>query len=228
MEKAKGGRATASVQTMGTSSLVPFSSGLRPSARRARPAYTLLEVVLVMALLAMLAALAYPSLETMYGDLRVKAAADDLRAAWAEARTHAVNEGRPYRFSLVLNRGNYRVAPDGGDYWGGGEAPAPADPANPPFVLDEALPKGTRFCTVEALPSGAHDLGNDTILSPGGVDPGQWSATITFLPDGTVRAAQEVVDIGLHARGTRPLVVRLRALTGVITVRPYRGEGGLP
>ena len=194
--------------------------------RKPRPAYTLLEMVLVLAVLGILGALALPTLRTMYSDLRAKAAADAVRAAWAEARAHAVNEGRPYRFSLVLDHGNYRVAPDSPEYWGGGDVPAGGgDMTGPAFVLDDALPPGVRFRNPESLQVGAADDTGDTALPPGGVDPGAWTATILFLPDGTVRTEQEIVEVGLEAPNTRPLVVRLRSLTGVITVRTYRAEG---
>src|SRR5437588_5623421 len=66
-----------------------------------RPAFTLFELVLVMAILVMLAAVATPTLDSLYGTFRVTAAADSIRAAWADARTHAMNEGCAYRFSVV-------------------------------------------------------------------------------------------------------------------------------
>ena len=81
--------------------------------RQPRQAFTLLELVLVMTILVMLAAISYPSIDAMYGSYRVQAATDQVRAAWAEARTHAANEGRPYRFSIVPNKRNFRVAPVG-------------------------------------------------------------------------------------------------------------------
>src|SRR5829696_2345444 len=56
---------------------------------RRRPGVTLIEVLLVMALILALGAIAYPTLSAMYGDVRVKAAADDVRAALTEARAQA-------------------------------------------------------------------------------------------------------------------------------------------
>src|SRR5260370_627756 len=81
-----------------------------------RSAFTLLELIMVMTILVILAVLSYPSINAMYGSYRVEAAADQVRAAWAEARTHAANEGRPYRFSVVPNKRNFRVAPVGNNY----------------------------------------------------------------------------------------------------------------
>ncbi len=189
-----------------------------------RSAYTLLELILVLALLGILAALTLPTMSTVYSDLRAKAAADTVRAAWAEARARAVNDARPYRFSLALDYGNFRVAPDSPEFWSGGDAPSSMNGGVPPLVIDDALPKGVRFRNLEALAGGA-DANGDSMLPPGAVDAGAWSATIIFLPDGTVRTEQEYLEVGIQAPSTRPLVVRLRSLTGVSTVRPYRAEG---
>src|SRR5690348_16660356 len=81
-----------------------------------RRAYTLFELLLVLALLIVMAAIAYPTLDSLYADFRLSSAADQVRACWAEGRAHAVEEGRPYRFAVVPERGNFRIAPDGADY----------------------------------------------------------------------------------------------------------------
>ncbi len=188
---------------------------------QARRAYTLFELVLVLALLVVIAAFAMPSMEAMYSNFRLSAAADMVRAGWAAAQARAMDEGRPYRFAIVPNQGNFRIAPDSVDFWGSGEAPTPSDSTEPPLVLDDALPKGVRFTSVEALQSGAVDQDGDAVLPPGSVDPSQWSRLVTFLPDGTTR---EDVEIAFHARGGLPVILRLRALTGVVTMKSFAAE----
>jgi len=183
-----------------------------------RRAFTLFEVMLVMALIVLIAAVSYPSLESMYSYYRVQAAADTLRSSWAEARTHAMEEGRAYRFSIVAGKGNFRVAPDAAEYWTD-EVPAAADPNNPPLVQSGALAKGVRFRRADA-PSGDSDA--DTALPVDSVASSQWTPLAVFLPDGTAR---EDVAIVLEGSGARPLVVRLRALTGGVSVRPLEGGG---
>src|SRR5438045_428621 len=84
-----------------------------------RPSYTLLELVLVIALLGILTAISYPSLDSMYGHYQLTAATDMVRAGWASARSRALDEGRPYRFAVVPNQGNFRIAPDSSDFWSG-------------------------------------------------------------------------------------------------------------
>ncbi len=179
---------------------------------RARPAYTLLELFLVMALILMLGALAIPSVDAMYGNVRLRAASDQVRSVLLQARGHAMDEGRAYRFAVVPGRGNYRVAPDSVDYWAGGEAPPGLDPNNPPLVLEDTLPRGIPF----VLGDSQVTAGRDTNAPSGGVDPSSWVPVVTFLPDGT---ASDDKQITLQLSGNRPVVLRLRALTGGVTVQ---------
>jgi prepilin-type N-terminal cleavage/methylation domain-containing protein len=181
--------------------------------RRQRRAYTLMEIMLVMAIMVIIVGIGYPSIEALSAGVKVEGASDAVRGAWAEAQARAVNEGRPYRFAVVPGKGNYRVAPDSSDYWGGG-TPAADDPDNPPLVLEKSLPKGMVFTLDGAAP--AADPRGETALPDDGVDPGQWSSTAVFLPDGT---AQDDVDITLQLEGVQPITVHLRALTGVVTVQ---------
>jgi len=71
-----------------------------------RRGYTLFEMVLVTALVGVLTALVVPYFDSMHADKRLTAASDQVRACWAEARSRAVEEGRPYRFKVVPDTGN--------------------------------------------------------------------------------------------------------------------------
>lgn len=186
---------------------------------RRRPAYTLFELTLVAALLLVLLVIAYPSFDAMYANVRLKAAADGVQTAWARARVHAVNEGRAYRFGFVPTKGNYRVAPDSPEFWSGGGS-LPGDGTGAYFLLEDALPKGVRFNTADAPDTGAETEG-ETALPPGSVEPSTYSAGVTFLPDGT---AADDVEIVFRARGAWGLRMRLRALTGVVTVQPLKSD----
>jgi hypothetical protein len=184
-----------------------------------------MELVIVLAVLVVLATMVYPSIDAMYGDYRVTAATDIIRSSWALARARAIDDGQAYRFAIVPGRGNFRVAPDNSAFWAGGDAPPAGDQSTAPLILEDALPKGVRFVTADAVAGGAVQAG-DSALPPGGVDPGMWTSVVTFLPDGT---AVEDVEIIFSARGARPMVLRLRGLTGVvIPPRPFGGEEGRP
>src|SRR5262245_5273726 len=82
-----------------------------------RKGFTILELMLVMAIIIMLMAMALPEIETMYLDMRVQAGGDHLRARFAQARSRAIEEGQPYRFAVKPTTGEYRLAPDTSDYW---------------------------------------------------------------------------------------------------------------
>jgi len=170
-----------------------------------RPAYSLMELLAVIALLVILAAVAYPSIEAMYQDVHVQAAADAVRGAWALARSHAIDDSQPYRFAVIPGGGHYKIAPDVDGYWGGDGS---AVPAGNGLVIEGDLPAKIPFSMQ---------------VGPGGGSCGQWSYLTTFLPDGTAR---DNVTVILELAGCQPLAVRLRALTGSVTVGPVDAGGG--
>ncbi len=183
-----------------------------------RRGFTIFEIVLVLIVVLVLAAAAYPSLESMYGAYRLTAAADMVRAAWASARAHAMDEGVPYRFAIIPSAGNFRVAPDNSAYWAGsGAMPEPADPANPPLVLEDGLPSGVRFATPDQVQGGTMEVSGESSQPIGSIDPGSWTTVTLFLPDGT---AQDDVQVAFSGRGGRPLLLKLRSMTGAVTLQP--------
>jgi Tfp pilus assembly protein FimT len=173
--------------------------------------------MLVLAIVALLAAVAYPSLDSMYNDFKVSSAADKIQAAMAMGRLQAINEGRPYRFGVVPGKGNYRLAPDSSEFWAGNNGSSSTDSTDQPVILQDALPKGVRLALSDA------DVANDLMsadgsaLPPDSVDPSQYQTIATFLPDGTSR---EDVRIVFSAKGAQSLVISLRGITGAVTVRP--------
>jgi prepilin-type N-terminal cleavage/methylation domain-containing protein len=180
--------------------------------QRARPAYTLFELMLVMALLAILTALAIPSLEAMIGQYRLNAAVDQVRGALATARAHAVDEGQAYRFEMQPNGNSYRIAPDDASSpTDNGSAPAAGD-SSTPLVLEETLPKGIQLSLTDAL----------TGAGLASADPGTAAGVAIFLPDGTTRQDLELLFQG---KGARSRILSLRALTGIITVRNAQENG---
>jgi prepilin-type N-terminal cleavage/methylation domain-containing protein len=168
--------------------------------RRRRPGVTLIEMLLVVAILIALAAIAYPTLAAMWGDVKVKGAADGVRAAWTEARAHAIEDGRPYRFAVQPGTGKFKVAPDADGFWDGSQA-APDDGDNPPYTQEGELPNGIQFDVPADLPSA-----------------GGWSTVVVFNPDG---GCSQDVEVALKEddEDGPPVVVRVRAMTGAVSVR---------
>jgi prepilin-type N-terminal cleavage/methylation domain-containing protein len=185
--------------------------------RNARRGYTLMEVMLVMAVILIISAISWPAMDSLYEGVKLEAASDALKAGWSEAQARAVNEGRPYRFSVIPGKGNFRVAPDSADYWLGSN-PAPDDPENPPLVMEKSLPKGIIFTpNGEATPPS----NGDTAYPDNAVPSGEWSTMAVFLPDGT---AEDDCDVTLRISDSRPISLHLRAMTGVVTVQRGGGE----
>lgn len=75
--------------------------GAAQRSAKARRGFTLIEVVLVVAILAMLGALIAPSLSSWRGEAELSGAADEVEAAVARARSLSQRDGMPRRIALV-------------------------------------------------------------------------------------------------------------------------------
>lgn len=200
-----------------------------------RAGYTLLEIVLVLAIVVILASIAFPSLTALYEQQKLSAAADSYRAALYTARSRAIEDGQPYRVCFVAGKGNFRVAPDNDSSWSGNGTPTDAS-GKPVFVFEGTLSKGVglSLATTPQRP----DASGETALPLGSVGSNQWTTAAVLLPDGSARVSTgtgtggtgtatgmntDVLILPVHGRG---LVVSLRALTAETTVR--RSDPGIP
>jgi len=167
---------------------------------------TLLEILLVITLIILISAVAYPSLSALYMDSRVKAAADQVREEWTEARSHAIEGVIPYRFAIHPGTGKYRVAPDADEFWDGSSTETSDGLAV--YIHEGELPNGIVFHV---------DEGGGMESSDG------WVGLVVFNPDGS---CQEDYEIALKQdEDTTAFVVRVRAMTGAISVRRQTAEG---
>jgi type IV fimbrial biogenesis protein FimT len=178
-----------------------------------RRGFTILEVMLVVAILVILSAIVFPAIENMYSDMKLQAGADNLKARLAEARGRAIAEQRPYRFAVKPNTSNYRLAPDAADQWGE-TAAVPEPPTDdglsvPPLVLEETLPSNILF---------QFDAASDNNQSSGG-----WTQVVTFQPDGSCKDDR---TIRLELENCRPIEIQIRQLTGAVTAKAVNMEPG--
>ncbi|MGD9644389.1 MAG: prepilin-type N-terminal cleavage/methylation domain-containing protein [Pirellulales bacterium] len=98
----------------------------RPAWRSARAAsrragFTLVELLLVMALVVVLLGMSYPTLRRSLGSYRLREAAKTMRAQVARARLAAIESGVPQELRFVPGEGVFRLAP------ARGYEPDPAD-----------------------------------------------------------------------------------------------------
>src|SRR5262245_45505414 len=166
-----------------------------------RSGFTLLELILVLAIVAMVLAMAYPSLDAFLTEARLKAGADHLRARFAEARSHAILDNQPYVFSVKPGESAYRIAPD--NHGGMNETDPGAEGQAASFMLEGEMPNNIRFNLDHANVSGA------------GSDNG-YVGILTFLTDGS---CDDDKTIRLDLEGATPIEITVRGLTGAVSVR---------
>jgi len=167
-----------------------------------RRGYSILELFVVMAALLILGAFALPTLFGMRGDTRSKAAADMLKARMNEARAKAMEDGTPYRLAVSGDLRRLRLAPD--TFEATGANPTAGDDSAATLVREDDLPDGV---TAQMLLDE-----NDQATQ----DQAGWVRVATFLPDGTCR--EDTVEVEIKEPGTAPFVVKLRGLTGAVSV----------
>src|SRR5947209_20230643 len=100
------------------------------SARRAvrrRAGYTLLELSIVAALILVIAGLTLPSITSMFASARLDAAGDMIRARMNDARSMAMEQGKPFRFAYVPGSGKFQIAADDSDLWNSVSDSGPID-----------------------------------------------------------------------------------------------------
>jgi prepilin-type N-terminal cleavage/methylation domain-containing protein len=173
-----------------------------------RQAFTLLEVMIVLVILVIIGAIAYPSLQAIQERFRLDSSVDEVKSRFAEARAHAIEEGRPYRFAVQPDSSKFRVAPDASEFWDGGSGSGSGDASEtPPLIVEEEIEKEVLFKLGEG--------------SGGGSDSGSWSTLVVFLPDGTCR---EDAEIRFELGGFKPMIIKVRAMTGIVTTNRGQNE----
>lgn len=188
-------------------------------------AFSLVELLLVLGLLTMIAALTWPALERPFSNHRLSAAADVIRREWCLARIEAIRSCSTHAFQYTLGDRSFRTQrraeePDDEPWaWERREAVEPAAAAlSAPEA--PALPSTTKTLP-EHVVFGAMTMNMDLAAATAGLEPqlvrpvgGGWSDSICFYPDGTTSDVRLVL---LNDRGSR-VELTLRGLTGTVIV----------
>ncbi|MFL5343114.1 MAG: Tfp pilus assembly protein FimT/FimU [Gemmataceae bacterium] len=179
--------------------------------KTARPGFTLLEVLLVMVIIAVMIGLATPSIEAMYADARVKAGSDHLRSRFAETRSHAIEEGRVYRFAVKPGQSGYKFAPDSTAHWDAtgtnNSQQTDDDAGTAATVVEDVMPNNITI-----------DLGNNQAPA---TDSKGYTTILRFFPDGS---CDNDTTITLRLDDARPIDVSVRALTASVTAKYQSGS----
>lgn len=163
--------------------------------------FTLVEVLLVLALLVMLAAVILPSIGTFRGDTYQRGAADVVRSELAAARGHAMETGVPYRLAVKVDGTRMRRAPDGPEF---ATVAASSEPSGAAKAVDYAFERVTvkRYSEQGSEPEA----------------DGEWVTFAIVMPDGTCREDAVLLAIREGEGGT--MYTRVRGVTGSSRVLP--------
>ncbi|MEX2120972.1 MAG: prepilin-type N-terminal cleavage/methylation domain-containing protein [Pirellulales bacterium] len=172
-----------------------------------RRAFTLLETVLVLSLLVILAAMAWPALKGPMSGHRLRRSADQVRAEWARARNRAMLSGEIQAFVYLPGSDRFRVVAYA-DAQGtlqqaaaGSNAAGSGTTASGTSAGDRFLPAGVVFAASTISPAAS--------AAAFGAQ-GSWSDMILFYPDGTTTNA----TVTLESEDGRQVPVELRGVTG--------------
>lgn len=179
--------------------------------RTARHAYTLLELIVVLAVILILGAAVTMTIDGYHSNTRQKAAADGIRARLADARAKAMEQGTWYRLAISTDGRRIRLAPDGPDF-----ASLPAD--NPPSfesrVVEDQFAEGV---TAEVI-----DISDDQAQ----LDSGGWRTIATVGPEGICKEDGALVRV--REKNFTPIEIRIRGVIGSARILRPQDEGGQP
>lgn len=217
VERQRGGSPRASSR-----GLRPWLRAFGPPGLANRSAFTLIEVLLVLALLVIIAAIAAPLLTTGSEYAQLRRSAEKLRTSWAKARLDAAGTGQTRRFQCRIGSG-----------WGY------LTDANTPPELANTAQAGDVSEETGAAKALAPDPGEEltgiifkqllVASEPGlppvgiGVSDGDFSPAIFFRPDGTTSDAEAL----LESPSGSQLRVTLRGLTGAARVEDPKTSPGM-
>lgn len=192
-----------------------------------RSAFTLLELLLTISLLAAIAAIALPQAGMLLGDRRLVRAGDQLRAEMTSLRVDAMREGRVMMLDGMIEGNTFRIKP----FYSIADSTEAIDQTGSQQSLLTGATQGV-MTTLEV-----DEEADETIVLPEGIsimavgvasaarsmeieqlnqaDQGQgWSRPVLFYPDGSTSTAAITLTDETYGK----VVVQIRGITGDVTV----------
>lgn len=194
-----------------------------------RSAFTLLELVLALAVIAAVLGLAWPVLMRFSAEQALKENVEAVRARLARTRLSAMNSGLSYQFRFEPNGRRCLVLPNERPS-GSGDATGTASTGESehPAELIE-LTEGLRFLTAPPGPAAQSQAATTERLpedwltafgAPASLAEVAWATPILFLPDGTADdGSLVVVD-----KDGRYQELTVRGLTATVSVASIQRE----
>jgi prepilin-type N-terminal cleavage/methylation domain-containing protein len=179
--------------------------------RNARRGFTLLEIIVVLAVLLILGAVIVPAMSSYHGNAHQKAAADGIRARLADARAKAMQDGTWYRLAVHEDKTRIRLAPDGPDF---ASITASEVQGFDSKVTEDKFEDGV---TAELILDSDDQVHNDS----------GWLTIATVGPEGICK--EDGVMIAVKESTFAPIQIRVRGVIGnAKLVKPARQNGGEP
>ncbi|MFO1042581.1 MAG: prepilin-type N-terminal cleavage/methylation domain-containing protein [Planctomycetaceae bacterium] len=191
-----------------------------------RDGFTMIEMLLVLGVIAVIIAVAWPNVIRLTGQQRLLESSDKVRSLASSARIHAIESGLVYQFRYEPGGRRFVVIPFEREF----ESVSPdAQGTGASSSLGRfskasgLLPEGVSFAapklpgTSSGTASGGQKLSADLfsgLADAAKLEQASWSGPILFQPDGTgTDIAFEVVD-----RRNQRVTVTVRGVTGAVTV----------
>ncbi|MFN3152359.1 prepilin-type N-terminal cleavage/methylation domain-containing protein [Bremerella sp.] len=202
------------------------------AAAGARHAFTLLELLLVLAILVVLIGMGTPAVYSSLQGHRLTISAEQIQTEFMRARVEAMESGRIRMFRFQQETGNFAVAPFvrssdelenslAGTSQGLGVSSVVLDSVESE-TINGMLEEGVVFAgdNIEA------DIRSYTLEQEqgGDMDISGWSRPILFYPDGTASDA----TVYLRSNSGTLTSIKLRGLTGIARIQdPDLDDGGV-
>ncbi|MEX0643315.1 MAG: prepilin-type N-terminal cleavage/methylation domain-containing protein [Pirellulales bacterium] len=171
---------------------------------------TLVEVLLVLALLVAIGAIVAPLMEGAFTRASLQNSGDLVRAAWGRARLAAMESGQTHVFRFEFRGSRYLITTLDAFGSGAGEPPPDFEDSSRNAIdiirkSESRLPDGIIFAAGDVASS------SRVQATLGQMPTGSWSPPIVFHPDGTTADA----TVLLANDEQQTVRVTLRGLTGL-------------
>lgn len=186
------------------------------TASHCRAAFTLIEILLVLAVLLLLSAVAWPVLDHVLADSQLKRSAETVGSALGGARIRAIDSGAAYQFRYEPTGRRWFAIPYDRDDLSGGVEATTGTSAAAARVLSGELATSLSFRAadqsnvVERLESEALSLLPNAVQ----LVNVQWSPPVVFYSDGSAQQASfDVLD-----KDGQAFRIEVRDLTGAVSI----------